>query len=93
MARSESLLATALKLLLTTIYWYTIQCDATYTYMYFEWSFWIINCMCMGRFDASGTSKNDNLLKVLVGHGVKKYGIRIFFRGLQAEIWLFVYIL
>ena len=49
--------------------------------------------MCMGRFDASGTSKNDNLLKVLVGHGVKKYSIEIFFRGLQAEIWLFVYIL
>ena len=53
----------------------------------------VFNCTCMGRFDASGTSKNDNLLKVLVGHGVKKYGIRIFFRGLQAEIWLFVYIL
>ena len=51
------------------------------------------NCTCMGRFDASGTSKNDNLLKVLVGHGVKKYGIEIFFRGLQAEICLFVYIL
>ena len=52
-----------------------------------------INCMCMGRFDASGTSKNDNSPKVLVGHGVKKYGIEIFFRGLQAEICLFVYIL
>ena len=51
------------------------------------------NCTCMGRFDTSGTSKNDNLLKVLVGHGVKKYGIEIFFRGLQAEICLFVYIL
>ena len=51
------------------------------------------NCMCMGRFDASGTSKNDNPLKVLVGHGVNKYSIEIFFRGLQAEIWLFVYIL
>ena len=49
--------------------------------------------MCMGRFDTSGTSKNDTPLKVLVGHGVKKYGIEIFFRGLQAEIWLFVYIL
>ena len=49
--------------------------------------------MCMGRFDASGTSKNDNSPKVLVGHGVKKYGIEIFFRGLQAEICLFVYIL
>ena len=47
----------------------------------------------MGRFDASGTSKNDNPLKVLVGHGVNKYSIKIFFRGLQAEIWLFVYIL
>ena len=47
----------------------------------------------MGRFDASGTSKNDNLLKVLVGHGVKKYGIEIFFRGLQAELCPFVYIL
>ena len=32
----------------------------------------VINCMCMGRFDASGTSKNDNSPKVLVGHGVKK---------------------
>ena len=52
-----------------------------------------LNCTCMGRFDVSGTSKNDNLLKVLVGHGVKKYGIEIFFRGLQAEICLFVYIL
>ena len=51
------------------------------------------NCSCMGRFDASGTSKNDNLLKVLVGHGVKKYGIEIFFRGLQAELCPFVYIL
>ena len=49
--------------------------------------------MCMGRFDTSGTSKNDNSPKVLVGHGVKKYGIEIFFRGLQAEIFLFVYIL
>ena len=49
--------------------------------------------MCMGQFDASGTSKNDNSPKVLVGHGVKKYGIKIFFRGLQAEICLFVYIL
>ena len=57
------------------------------------WTYIPINCTCMGRFDTSGTSKNDNLLKVLVGHGVKKYGIRIFFRGLQAEIWLFVYIL
>ena len=47
----------------------------------------------MGRFDASGTSKNDNSPKVLVGHGVKKCSIEIFFRGLQAEIWLFVYIL
>ena len=47
----------------------------------------------MGRFDTSGTSKNDNFPKVLVGHGVKKYGIKIFLRGLQAEIWLFVYIL
>ena len=52
-----------------------------------------LNCTCMGRFDTSGTSKNDNLLKVLVGHGVKKYGIEIFFRGLQAEICPFVYIL
>ena len=52
-----------------------------------------INCTCMGRFDASGTSKNDTPLKVLVGHGVKKYGIEIFFRGSQAKIWLFVYIL
>ena len=52
-----------------------------------------INCTCMGRFDTSGTSKNDNFPKVLVGHGVKKYGIKIFFKGLQAEIWLFVYIL
>ena len=51
------------------------------------------NCTCMGRFDTSGTSKNDNSPKVLVGHGVKKYGIEIFFRGLQAEICLFVYIL
>ena len=51
------------------------------------------NCTCMGRFDTSGTSKNDNSPKVLVGHGVKKYGIENFFRGLQAEIWLFVYIL
>ena len=49
--------------------------------------------MCMGRFDASGTSKIDNPLKVLVGHGEKKYGIKIFFRALQAEIWLLVYIL
>ena len=49
--------------------------------------------MCMGRFDISGTSKNDNFPKVLVGYGVKKYGIEIFLRGLQAEIWLFVYIL
>ena len=47
----------------------------------------------MGRFDTSGTSKNDNFPKVLVGHGVKKYGIEIFLRGLQAEIWRFVYIL
>ena len=47
----------------------------------------------MGRFDTSGTSKNDNFQKVLVGHGVKKYDIKIFFRGLQAEIFLFVYIL
>ena len=47
----------------------------------------------MGQFDTSGTSKNDNFPKVLVGHGVKKYGIEIFLRGLQAEIWLFVYIL
>ena len=53
----------------------------------------VFNCTCMGRFDTSGTSKNDNLLKVLVGHGVKKYGIETFFKGLQAEIWLFVYIL
>ena len=53
----------------------------------------IFNCTCMGRFDTSGTSKNDNFPKVLVGHGVKKYGIKIFLRGLQAEIWLFVYIL
>ena len=52
-----------------------------------------INCTCMGGFDTSGTSKNDNSPKVLVGHGVKKYGIEIFFRGLQAEIFLFVYIL
>ena len=52
-----------------------------------------LNCTCMGRFDTSGTSKNDNFPKVLVGHGVKKYGIKIFFKGLQAEIWLFVYIL
>ena len=52
-----------------------------------------INCTCMGRFDTSGTSKNDNSPKLLVGHGVKKYGIKIFLRGLQAEIWLFVYIL
>ena len=52
-----------------------------------------INCTCMGRFDTSGTSKNDNFPKVLVGHGVKKYGIKIFLRGLQAAIWLFVYIL
>ena len=36
------------------------------------------NCTCMGRFDTSGTSKNDNFPKVLVGHGVKKYGIEIF---------------
>ena len=47
----------------------------------------------MSRFDTSGTSKNDNFPKVLVDHGVKKYGIKIFLRGLQAEIWLFVYIL
>ena len=52
-----------------------------------------LNCTCMGRFDASGTSKNDNPLKVLVDHGVKKYSIEIFFRGLQAEICPFVYIL
>ena len=52
-----------------------------------------LNCKCMSRFDTSGTSKNDNLLKVLVGHGVKKYGIKIFFRGLQAELCPFVYIL
>ena len=52
-----------------------------------------LNCTCMGRFDTSGTSKNDNFPKVLVGHGVKKYSIEIFLRGLQAEIWLFVYIL
>ena len=32
------------------------------------------NCTCMGQFDASGTSKNDNSPKVLVGHEVKKYG-------------------
>ena len=32
----------------------------------------------MGRFDTSGTSKNDNSPKVLVGHEVKKYGIEIF---------------
>ena len=51
-----------------------------------------INCTSMGGFDTSGTSKNDNSPKVLVGHGVKKYGIEIFFRGLQAEICLFVYI-
>ena len=70
---------------------------------YFQADFWLwtwvftnvtgVNCTCMGRFDASGTSKNDNSPKVLVGHGVKKYGIEIFFRGLQAEICLFVYIL
>ena len=53
----------------------------------------VLNCTCMGRFDTSGTSKNDNSPKVLVGHGVKKYDIKIFFRGLQAEIFLFVYIL
>ena len=52
-----------------------------------------INCTCMGRFDASGTSKYDNPLKVLVGHGVKKYGIEIFYNGVQADVWLFVYIL
>ena len=40
----------------------------------------------MGRFDTSGTSENDNFPKVLVGHWVKKYGIEIFLRGLQAEI-------
>ena len=39
---------------------------------------YVINCTCMGRFDNSGTSKNDNSPKVLVGHGVKKYGIEIF---------------
>ena len=55
--------------------------------------YYVINCTCIGRFDTSGTSKNDNFPKVLVGHGVKKYGIKIFLRGLQAEIWLFVYIL
>ena len=49
--------------------------------------------MCMSRFDTTGTSKNDNFPKVLVDHGVKKYSIKIFLRGLQAEIWLFVYVL
>ena len=33
------------------------------------------NCKCMSRFDTSGTSKNDNSPKVLVGLGVKKYSI------------------
>ena len=42
-----------------------------------------INCTCMGGFDTSGTSKNDNSPKDLVGHGVRKCG---------AEIWLFFYI-
>ena len=39
----------------------------------------IINCRCMSRFDTYGTSKNDNFPKVLVGHGLKKYGIKNLF--------------
>ena len=38
--------------------------------------------MCMGRFDTSGTSKNDNFPKVLVGHGVKKIQHRNFLKRL-----------
>ena len=38
-----------------------------------------INCRCMSRFDTYGTSKNDNFPKVLVGHGLKKYGIKNLF--------------
>ena len=34
--------------------------------------------MCMGRFDASGTSKNDNSSKVLVGYGVKNMASKFF---------------
>ena len=30
----------------------------------------LFNCKCMSRFDTSGTSKNDNSPKVLVGHGL-----------------------
>ena len=47
----------------------------------------------MSRFDTSGTSKNDNSPKVLVGHGLKKYGIEICLLCLQPEIRLFVCIL
>ena len=75
-----------------------VSCMLTGSYEFFFWQKFLgtqekFNCTCMGRFDTSGTSKNDNFPKVLVGHGVKKYGIKIFFKGLQAEIWLFVYIL
>ena len=52
-----------------------------------------LNCRCMSRFDTSGTSKNDNSPKVLVGHGLKKYGIEICLLCLQPEIRLFVCIL
>ena len=39
----------------------------------------VLNCRCMSRFDTYGTSKNDNFPKVLVGHGLKKYGIKNLF--------------
>ena len=52
-----------------------------------------VNCRCTSRFDTSGTSKNDNSPKVLVGHGLKKYRIEICLLCLQPEIRLFVCIL
>ena len=52
------------------------NCKLTkFSYKYFLIDF---NCTCMGWFDTSGTSKNDNFPKVLVGHGVKKFSIEIF---------------
>ena len=47
----------------------------------------------MSRFDASGTTKNDNSPKVLVGYGLKKYSIKFCLLCLQPEIRLFVCIL